>query len=489
MKRTALRLICLLLCAVMVMGMIPAAAAAAQNKTAPAEGQAEGFIFKLSDDGTPYYEPATFDLTTQTESDNNALAFPAANSSASTKISTPTDLTWHKQIKWNSNGISTSTDYGSIYFKVGQNYVKDGMTLIRIRLYRNDKMVLDAWSGYDSDYISQTGACYVPLYLYTDFTSGEYYFTIQLSGDGYEQSEIATSPVWNYTKPSSRYARPTAATWEQGPVPAWTPSNTDYLKHHLEVYYTPDKDSSESIPLLMTVTESDSCPDFADYAREWGFESGYFYFRVRTFSNNINKKYHSAWTTSEYYSCADTKTELKIVTQPKSVWVKNGTTAKVTVEAEGDGLTYKWYYKNPGQSKYTYTSSFKGNSYSITMNEDRDGRYVYCKITDKYGNTLKTKTVSLNMQTPLEIVSQPKSVKVASGKTAKVTVEAEGDGLTYKWYYKNPGASKYSYTSAFTGNSYSVTMNADRDGRYVYCKIYDKWGNMVKTNTVSLRMK
>ena len=178
-----------------------------------------------------------------------------------------------------------------------------------------------------------------------------------------------------------------------------------------------------------------------------------------------------------------------IVTEPKSVWVAEGATAKVTVKAEGDGLTYKWYYKNPGESKYTYTSTFKGNSYSITMNEARDGRYVYCKVTDKYGNTVKSKTVSLNMQTPLKIVQQPTSVKVASGKTAKVTVKAQGDGLTYEWYFKSPGASKYTYTDSFKGNSYSITMNASRSGRYVYCKITDKYGNTVKTNTVSLKLK
>ena len=180
---------------------------------------------------------------------------------------------------------------------------------------------------------------------------------------------------------------------------------------------------------------------------------------------------------------------LSIVSQSQSVWVPEGQKVTVTVEAEGDGLTYKWYYKNPGESKYTYTSSFVGNTYSVIMNEDRDGRYVYCKITDSYGNTVKSKTVSINMQTPLEILTQPKSVRVDEGATAKVTVKAQGDGLTYKWYYKNPGATKYSYTSSFTGNSYSITMNDSRDGRYVYCRVYDKYGNFIKTNTVSLRMK
>jgi len=178
-----------------------------------------------------------------------------------------------------------------------------------------------------------------------------------------------------------------------------------------------------------------------------------------------------------------------IVSQSKSVWVPEGEKAVVTVEATGDGLTYKWYYKNPGASKYTYTDSFKGNTYSVTMTEARSGRYVYCKVTDKYGNTVKSKTVSVNMQTPLEIVTQPKSVKVAEGEKATVTVEAQGDGLTYKWYYKDPGGTKYKYTDSFKSNTYSITMSDARSGRYVFCRVYDKYGNMVKTNTVSLRMK
>ena len=179
----------------------------------------------------------------------------------------------------------------------------------------------------------------------------------------------------------------------------------------------------------------------------------------------------------------------KIATQPKSVTVGKGDTAKVTVKATGDGLTYKWYVKNVGESKFTYSKSVTGNSYSVTMSASRDGRQVYCKITDKYGNSVKTNTVTLSMGNVAKITTQPESVTVAEGKKATVTVSATGDGLTYKWYYKNPGSSKFSYTSSFTGNSYSVTMSEARSGRQVYCVITDRYGNSVTTETVTLKMK
>ena len=177
---------------------------------------------------------------------------------------------------------------------------------------------------------------------------------------------------------------------------------------------------------------------------------------------------------------------LKITAQPESVVVPNGEKASVTVNATGDGLTYKWYYKNKGASKFSYTSTFTGNKYSVTMSDSRDGRQIYCVITDKYGNSVKTDTVTLSIGNALKITAQPESVVVPNGEKASVTVNATGDGLTYKWYYKNKGASKFSYTSTFTGNKYSVTMSDSRDGRQIYCVITDKYGNSVKTDTVTL---
>ena len=180
---------------------------------------------------------------------------------------------------------------------------------------------------------------------------------------------------------------------------------------------------------------------------------------------------------------------LKITAQPQSVTAPNGATAKVTVKATGDGLTYKWYYKSKGQTSFSLTTAFKSNTYSVQMNSSRAGRQIYCVITDKYGNSVTTNTVTLNMGTALAITTQPQSVSVASGATAKVTVQAVGEGLTYKWYYKNKGASTFTLTKTFTGNTYTLEMNTSRSGRQIYCVITDKFGNSVKTDVVTLTMK
>lgn len=178
---------------------------------------------------------------------------------------------------------------------------------------------------------------------------------------------------------------------------------------------------------------------------------------------------------------------VKLKTHPTSVSVQNGKTAKVTVSASGEGLTYKWYFKNKNDKSFVQTTTFKGNTYSVTMDATRAGRQVYCVVTDKYGNSVKTKTVTLGMA--VKITKQPKSVTVANGKEARVTISASGEGLTYKWYYKNKGESKFTLTNTFKGNSYFVTMTNARASRQIYCVITDKYGNSETTNIVTLNKK
>ena len=181
------------------------------------------------------------------------------------------------------------------------------------------------------------------------------------------------------------------------------------------------------------------------------------------------------------------KQTAKITTQPKSVTVAKGYAAKVTVVATGDGLTYTWYYKNAGASSFSKSSVTKA-TYGVTMDAKVNGRQVYCVVKDRYGNSVKSSTVTLSMKQTAKITTQPTSVTVSKGSAAKVTVVASGDGLTYTWYYKNAGASSFSKSSVAKA-TYGATMDAKVNGRQVYCVVADKYGNTVKSSTVTLKMK
>ncbi|MBP3387618.1 MAG: InlB B-repeat-containing protein, partial [Clostridia bacterium] len=171
-----------------------------------------------------------------------------------------------------------------------------------------------------------------------------------------------------------------------------------------------------------------------------------------TFNENKNLSLYAVWE-------EDIK-PATITKQPTSVTVAMGETASTTVTATGEGLTYTWYYTSNKAGVEFFVSSVTSATYTTTMDATRDGRKVYCVITDKYGNTVKTNTVTLSMKSGLAITKQPTNVTVANGEKVATTVTATGEGLTYTWYYTSNGNTNQFFVSSVTSATYSTTMDA-----------------------------
>ena len=108
---------------------------------------------------------------------------------------------------------------------------------------------------------------------------------------------------------------------------------------------------------------------------------------------------NSVTTETATFTMASSEDELNIVSQPEDMEVANtGDKATATVVAEGTNLSYTWYYYNPnaGLGKFL-KSSTTGNSYSTNVTEAKDGFQVYCVITDGYGNSVTTETVTFKI--------------------------------------------------------------------------------------------
>ncbi|MBQ3093616.1 MAG: leucine-rich repeat domain-containing protein, partial [Clostridia bacterium] len=89
----------------------------------------------------------------------------------------------------------------------------------------------------------------------------------------------------------------------------------------------------------------------------------------------------------------------------------------------------------------------------------------------------------------VKITAQSATAAYASkDQNASVKVTAKGDGLSYTWYIKNPGSTKYTKSSV-TSATYSAKMTAANSGRLLYCIVKDKYGNEVRSKTFVLRMK
>ena len=178
---------------------------------------------------------------------------------------------------------------------------------------------------------------------------------------------------------------------------------------------------------------------------------------------------------------------ITITQQPTDVKVADSGNATVTIQAAGEGkLHYKWYFAQPGSDKF-YESSITTSTYSVKMTSARNGRRVYCVVSDDHGQSVTSDIVTLTIPDSLYITSQPTDGIAKDGATAKVSVAVNGEGaLQYQWYIRNPGGKKF-YKSSVTTSFYSAKMSDNTDGREVYCVITDQYGQKVTSDTVTIR--
>ena len=118
----------------------------------------------------------------------------------------------------------------------------------------------------------------------------------------------------------------------------------------------------------------------------------------------------------------------KITKQPLSLNVCSGMTAEFSVTAEGDDLTYKWYFNSSPISDATT------NQYIVNpVGQQNVGSY-YCEVINSCG-VVKSSTVELKLNTQPEITTQPQNVSICENASATFTVAATGLENEYEWYF------------------------------------------------------
>ena len=178
---------------------------------------------------------------------------------------------------------------------------------------------------------------------------------------------------------------------------------------------------------------------------------------------------------------------LKITQQPQDACTEIGEKFSIKPTVQGDGLTYQWYYKESYMKEFAVSSN-KTSAYAYTMQSYMHNRQVYCVITDQYGATVITETVTITRPpVELKILAQPTDASAPVGTKFSVSFEVQGDGLTYQWYVKESGAKAFKVSSNKT-SAYAYTMASYMNNRQVYCVITDQYGNQVTTEIVTIHV-
>lgn len=178
-------------------------------------------------------------------------------------------------------------------------------------------------------------------------------------------------------------------------------------------------------------------------------------------------------------------TPVRIISNPPNTTGALNSLVSTSVNATGCGLKYQWYERNAGTS-YWAKAKDTDDTYSCTLTKFRDGKEVYCEITDTFGNKVRTRSATLGL--PLEILRQPINSSAPMGQVARTTLKASGSGLRYRWFirYKDD---IYWYSTSSVSPTYSCVIDERTKGSMLYCEITDVFGRKMKTNTVLISEK
>ena len=175
-----------------------------------------------------------------------------------------------------------------------------------------------------------------------------------------------------------------------------------------------------------------------------------------------------------------------ITSHPANVTAKVNDSVSFSVKAQGDGLTYQWYYKKAGQTTWNKWGTRTTATTTATANATWNGMQVYCKVTDQYGNSVDSNPATITIKQDLKITAQPTDKTVKLGESLTLSVKAEGIGLTYQWYYKKSGATSFSKWNGRTHASETVTPNASWNGIQLYCTVKDSSGNSLDSSVAKI---
>ena len=178
-----------------------------------------------------------------------------------------------------------------------------------------------------------------------------------------------------------------------------------------------------------------------------------------------------------------------ITQQPENVSTEANQTVTFTVGATGEGLSYQWQYRKSASDAWANTSMSGNQTDTLTVIAiaARSEYEFRCAVTDSSGAVTYSRSAALKVGTLPKIVSQPESWEGAVGGSAVFAVTAEGEGLTYQWYYKDASGT---WTASGAADAKSATFTvkalAYRNGYQYRCAVTNAEGLTVYTDPVTL---
>ena len=174
--------------------------------------------------------------------------------------------------------------------------------------------------------------------------------------------------------------------------------------------------------------------------------------------------------------------EILIRRQPVSIECFVEDEAEFSVDAEGDEISCKWFYKT--ENSTSWQAWGEGDRISFAAKEYHNKCQFRCEITDGNGQSRMSETAELIIKP--KIVVQPGNVKGKVGEDFTLTCRATGAGITYWWFYSGSNGEKWGRWEEESMSDSTNPIKKNRDGYLFKCIVRDANGNEIESNIVKL---
>lgn len=159
-----------------------------------------------------------------------------------------------------------------------------------------------------------------------------------------------------------------------------------------------------------------------------------------------------------------------ITKHPANVSVKPGETAKFTVAAKGNDLSYQWQSSVDGVA-WINIEGKTSPSFSFKTESLHNANLYRCVVTSACGISTPSNAAKLSVHS-LSIISQPESFSGGVDSSASFNIKTNKEGLEYQWQYSDDNGKTWKNTSV-RSPAYSVKITSANNGRLVRCRITD----------------
>lgn len=195
--------------------------------------------------------------------------------------------------------------------------------------------------------------------------------------------------------------------------------------------------------------------------------------------------------------------ELKITKQPANVSAKPNEKVTFKIEAVGDEVKYQWQVfdgtKFVDLADGTKVTGAKQAEISLFVPADAKGDIKgRCVVSDKYGKQVISKEAIVKLQlenSKLKITKDldDTPIKKKAGETVSFEIEAEGEGLQYKWVVLNRSFDEITANLNVKGNgSNKIEFELPSDlnnAVFTKCTVKDKDGAFVESKQATVEIE